>query len=949
MLLLVLTLASAATGPSLRAAEPGPPWQLLGHHEAGAKLWFWPVASSAAEPTVLLVPGCSEQDATSRGRNHWAAHLRGERYHVGYLQLTSAQLRCPPETRLDELVPRTTVLAAVMDWAATQLRARGDVRYDRVAAMGWSRRGTLSAMSMRNELPWSRRFRAGVSFYPDCRYPVDARFATPTLILAGLKDGKLDESHCALMMRRMYHGRAAAEQRVYPNADLRFDERLETTDHLQAMLNLEALRAARRDAMLFLREHLRPEHVSAAADDVIADVWTVNPQARSPDLPPQGRSLLDELLRGGEDIPYPFEALVDRLAQHAGPGYFGRDAVKHVFVPLGRSLQRNANHPDFFGSPRVVLAVDTEPDDSAQTVNLKDRLFLGYQLRAGVIEAISWNPLAGRFEFQVIRDYRDGASPTLAYANRQVCSGCHQNGGPIFSRAPWTETNANPRIREHINAKVRSFHGLDTARLGDTAEHIDAATDRASFLLTAQHIWREGCGSNDAAGFQCRAALATAVLQYRLSGEAMFAEQSASFRTALARLQDTWRSRWPEGINIPDADLPDHDPLVMDQLGAVPAYVDPLARRRPAEVWMAPAKPHMRAVVTSLAGLLDEQSVRRLDTHLSHNAGHRAGPRLSLNCALKQEARPGLASWWYADCSRTAVADEPTGDVHVRMRLAVNGQLVTEGEWLQFSMDGRRYNPVLVLGGRIRRVSDAAFMRVANQANGALQADLILTQRRRLRRVRLPDGNSVRVARLTTNSRDARLELIAADDFAGVASAIQRLADARDPVLRQATFAPARFLMALFAELDLAAAPPVPQADWPMAPRLDATEGLQRTASQLNLDRGLALVRHHCGACHGARHTFPPGFLHGGAQAVRSQVRACAPRMLYRLDMWHQTGGSKSPMPPAHALSAVGHSDVSWRQSEELAELVRYLGDLAEGTTVQGAYESLPECVVAQP
>ena len=39
----------------------------------------------------------------------------------------------------------------------------------------------------------------------------------------------------------------------------------------------------------------------------------------------------------------------------------------------------------------------------------------------------------------------------------------------------------------------------------------------------------------------------------------------------------------------------------------------------------------------------------------------------------------------------------------------------------------------------------------------------------------------------------------------------------------------------------------------------------------------------------------------------------------------------------------------SRRQSEELAELVRYLGDLAEGTTVQGAYESLPECVVAQP
>ena len=36
--------------------------------------------------------------------------------------------------------------------------------------------------------------------------------------------------------------------------------------------------------------------------------------------------------------------------------HFDRAAVKQTAIPLGRSLQRDANSGDFFGSPRIVVA-----------------------------------------------------------------------------------------------------------------------------------------------------------------------------------------------------------------------------------------------------------------------------------------------------------------------------------------------------------------------------------------------------------------------------------------------------------------------------------------------------------------------------------------------------------------------------------------------------------------
>ncbi len=93
-----------------------------------------------------------------------------------------------------------------------------------------------------------------------------------------------------------------------------------------------------------------------------------------------------------------------------------------------------------FTSPRVIVCV---PSGST-----------------AVERRISYNEKAGRFEFQVVHNYGPGLTPTVSYASRPLCMGCHQNGGPIWSEPPWEETNSNPRIVSLLQEQNGSFHGV---------------------------------------------------------------------------------------------------------------------------------------------------------------------------------------------------------------------------------------------------------------------------------------------------------------------------------------------------------------------------------------------------------------------------------------------------------------------------------------------------------
>jgi hypothetical protein len=221
---------------------------------------------------------------------------------------------------------------------------------------------------------------------------------------------------------------------------------------------------------------------TASARDMPA--WAIDPAVPGSTLPPAGRSLFDFVAAAG--VPFPFEALVRKVEADAG---CTGQCVKPVLIPLGRS-QRAAAAPEFFTFPRVVVAVTGE---GVGPMLARDRIYLGYQEQANLVEVISYNEAAARFEFQLVRDYRAGGTPQVVYANRDVCTACHQNHAPIFSRPVWDETNANPKIAARLSAARKSYYGIPVHRGVDIPNAIDDATDRANRIGATQRIWREAC------------------------------------------------------------------------------------------------------------------------------------------------------------------------------------------------------------------------------------------------------------------------------------------------------------------------------------------------------------------------------------------------------------------------------------------------------------------------
>jgi len=321
-----------------------------------------------------------------------------------------------------------------------------------------------------------------------------------------------------------------------------------------------------------------------------------NPAPAQDDLPPVGRSRFDQLI-GNAPVPFPFSKLVKQINAHmqADPG--GLPPLKVTLIPLGRSLQRNAGAPDFFQFPRVVAAADGSNKPGFPP--LKDRLFLGYHEKGEVVEVISYNDDAGRFEFQVVRDYQKGKTPQIFYARRSLCLACHQNAAPMFARPLWDETPANPAVAARLKSARHNFYDIKLSGT-DIAYFIDAATDRANLFSVWQTLWQQGCGTGEA-GDRCRMEAFAAALDYARFGK-------LPTPGILPTLDRNWTTHWPQGLPIPNPDLPNRDPLAAL---ADPAN-DPLLLRPPLETWKAPDK---TAFVVGLAGMLDPTAVRKLTHH----------------------------------------------------------------------------------------------------------------------------------------------------------------------------------------------------------------------------------------------------------------------------------------------------------------------------------------------
>ena len=325
---------------------------------------------------------------------------------------------------------------------------------------------------------------------------------------------------------------------------------------------------------------------------MIAALFTVASVAAD-DLPPVGHSRFDELI-GNAPVPFPFSRLVAKVNAQMQTDAGGLPPLKVTLIPLGRSLQREAGAPDFFRFPRMVAAADG--DNKAGYPPLKDRLFLGFHEKGEVVEVISYNDAAGRFEFQVVRDYRAGAKPTVFYARRSLCLACHQNAAPIFARPLWDETPANPAIAGKLKAAGRDFYGVKLSGT-DIAYFIDNASDRANLFSVWQTLWQQGCGTGEE-GDRCRMQAFAAAVEYARNGRLPEKE-------VLPALARNWSRLWPDGLGIPNPDLPNRDPMA-----ALPDPAhDPLRMRPFLEVWR---KPDQTAFIVGLAGMFDHSALQRL-------------------------------------------------------------------------------------------------------------------------------------------------------------------------------------------------------------------------------------------------------------------------------------------------------------------------------------------------
>jgi hypothetical protein len=651
---------------------------------------------------------------------------------------------------------------------------------------------------------------------------------------------------------------------------------------------------------------------------LVEPVWVLDPASPGPDLPPAGRSVFDYLIGDGP-VPFPFEALLTRIESELAPGGYLGHPLKRVLIPLGRSLQRESAAPDFFHYPRVVVAVDGEPAERPGHggLLLRDRLYLGYLEKADVVEVISYNETAGRFEYQLVRDYRADGERRVSYAPRTLCGACHQNGAPLFARPLWDETNANAAVRERLAAQGRDFYGLNLDPGIDEAYAIDNATDRANGYSLTQLLWSEGCGEG-AAGAACRAALLLRAIQWRLSGGRGFDDGSQGYRRDLeVRLAATRDRLWPQGLKIPNPDIPNRRPLEtgrplpdgqpLERAAAlfagsdIPAAFEPLAPRDPLELWRPDDKELAARAVSGLADFLTGPDLRRLDDRLASRPASET--RVLLTCELQRGADTPNGETWRLGCG--------DDDVQLRARLHLSPAGAVTGRISALDLEGQSFGELRVTG---------------SMDGGELElTPYRLGQRTRLR---LGDGRRLASMQIRPNGIDrALLRLTLVDDVEAIAEVLEDLTQRDDEALSPAPLRRSVTLAALFDGLGLTDLAWCCAADDPVPPLRGPGAGGDSPHP------GLGPFYQVCARCHQSPESFPPNFLTGPPELVAVKVSGCAERIAYRLGMWTLDPGArtKTPMPPHFVLASLGVAPPDWPTHPTLVSLQQSLGRLAAG------------------
>ena len=677
--------------------------------------------------------------------------------------------------------------------------------------------------------------------------------------------------------------------------------------------------------------------------------------ASGPDIPTYGHSLFDTVLAGVPGstnstlkVPYPFSALLAQIhTELQRESASDSELFNAVLIPIGRSLQRNAAAPDYFHSPRVVVAVHGESATPGAPL-LKDRLYFGYQPQSGVLEVISYNEAMGRFEFQIVKDYREHATPQLYYAPRMICMACHQNQAPIFSRPLWRETNANPKVAAELLKLSTQFQTIPIKRGIDIPSDIDAATDTANGFALSQQMWREGCALMESA-LDCRATLLNALLQLRLTGGKGYADDGP---LRLDEMRKAWQARWPGGLTIPNPDLPDRDPLAdaaadNSREAHVAAADDPLVLRPPLELLHFDEGTSMETVVAGLAEFMGEADIHHIDALLTKAAASNDAQHYEAACQYQAKSAAEGAHRVDVTCASAGVTPH---ELELEARL--------------YFKDGR-YQRGVIDRLRLQQENFADASLELDEGNDGAAQGLTLQPRVNHMGMRRVNGAHINTLQLTSlNARkvdaidDGALRLDVRDDYAQVQKLLRSANEAADTTialslsdqpLRRAMVTEALF-SALGEQRELFS--DAMQRNMP-PPRLEyQSELVNSSPADMRAADALGTMQRYCAGCHDSAETFPPNFLSGDAVSVANKLRHCAERITFRLAMWalDPADRKKSPMPPASALHGFGRTPAQWLSGSELQRMEQYIQGLVAEPAMpiawtDTAYEQLQSCL----
>ena len=489
-----------------------------------------------------------------------------------------------------------------------------------------------------------------------------------------------------------------------------------------------------------------------------------------------------------------------------------------------------------------------------------------------------------------------------------------------------------------------SYHGISTDTHSGDSGRFDLATDQANLLGAYQQVWQKGCEASalTQSNRHCRAAFFLAALQ-----EAMATVPRARFQSRLIEqnlmplLQANWASRWPQGMPVHSGDIDDRRPMLNSDIDLLPPQKDPISLRAPLAHWS-----YRSAALRSIAGL-GENFILKTDLQALNDKLYTLAAKALLpgqmqhgNCAIDWPLAFAQDQWISISCLLGDVDQgqiEISGDLHVQ----AGGQISRELSWLLIA--AKTHSVRVEVSGRLDPDNNEQQSLQLWKPFQPLAA--------RLWDNRLLSHFSLRITAQQASPSQTAVSIRLSDDIGILESAIFTMLE-ETPTLFEALPIDGIALMdALLIRMGLnprqASLLPQPLGLPLPGPEENVQPGL---VAQLPPGSPLPIFFRYCASCHRGHQAMPPGFLLGDLEQLRSRLRQCAPRIAYRLNMWHAEGDSqlKSPMPPPASFRSSRVDLGWWRNSQDLRSLKRYVAQLMTETAQSfddEDYDQLPDCI----